>query len=61
VDEHNESGGMGHAAPSAFDQACADLARKAADQSAGAQFVQAGQIELQMKDMGCKPPRENSN
>jgi hypothetical protein len=44
--------------PSPFEQACADLARKAAEATANADFVIAGQIELQFDHMKCGPPKQ---
>jgi hypothetical protein len=45
--------GQGVANPMA--EACADIARKAADAKAKANFVEGGQLDLLLDNLGCKP------
>src|SRR5712671_2090685 len=57
----SQGSGLPQSSVSPFEQACADIARKAADLIALGQFVEAGQIQSQLKSMGCQPSKPNSN
>jgi hypothetical protein len=44
-----------------FEQACADFARKMADEDTAGEYINETQTQSAMRDMGCRPPAKNSN